>query len=103
MPDLTLHNARWCAENEYAERTYKSSDGKTEYTCTYGGTNSGEYAMSWHCTCSGFRFRKTCKHVEIAEASRCTYGWEAAAGSPVEMGEECPECGGATTVMSYAV
>ncbi len=101
MPDLTIHAARWCMENEHAERTYEGSTG-TEYKTTYSRGNPGAYGYNWGCTCPGFKFRKICKHVKEAEASRCDYGWEAAAGSPTEMGKTCPNCKGPTAIMEFA-
>ena len=74
MPDLTLHNARWCITNETDERNIG------EYRQTYRTNNLGSDAVNWYCTCKGFRFRKTCKHITQAEQERCGYGYEAAAG-----------------------
>jgi len=96
MPDLTIQHARWCGSNELFSTCIEGSNGKSYFV---------GYILStgWHCDCKGFKFRKTCTHVKQAEKLRCGYGWEAAAGSPIEMGKKCPECGGGTTVMSYAV
>lgn len=102
MPDLNIESARWCLSNEYAE-TIRFGSHNAAYTLTYSRSNPGPYQMNWACDCKGFKFRKTCKHVESAEQERCGYGWEAAAGSPIEMGEKCPKCGGPTRGMSYAV
>lgn len=102
MPDLTIHAARWCMENEYAERTIKSGGGSSTYYVTYSKSNPGPYSVNWNCGCVGFKFRKTCKHVTAAEKTRCDYGWEAAAGSPTEMGKVCPECNGPTAIMEFA-
>ncbi len=96
MPDLTIQNARWCITNEVDEKNIG------DYTQTYHKGNPGPYSVNWACTCKGYQFRKTCKHIVQAEAEHCGYGWEAAAGSPAEMGKTCPSCGGPTTVMSYA-
>ena len=97
MPDLTVEVARWCLSNEYDENDIGG------YRQIFSRSNPGLYQYNWSCTCKGFMYRKTCKHVEWAEKHRCAHGWEASAGSPIEMGKTCPECGGATSVVSYAV
>jgi hypothetical protein len=96
MPDLTIQTARWCATNDHAIAHIG------EYEQTFNGHNPGPYSRNWACTCRGYQFRKTCKHIVAAERMRCCYGWEAAAGSPIEMGEMCPACGEKTEVVSYA-
>jgi hypothetical protein len=101
MPDLTIHAARWCIENEFYHATVEGSNGET-YSIEYGKHVPGEYGANWSCTCNGFKFRKTCKHVDAEALKKCDYGWEAAAGSPTEMGKVCPECGGATAIMEFA-
>ena len=92
-----IESARWCMTNEYDEQTING------YDLLYCRSNPGPYQSNWSCTCKGYQFRTTCKHVKEAEAKRCGFGWEAAAGSPSEMGKTCPECKGSTSVMSYAV
>ena len=96
MSDLTLESARWCQTNEFYGDVVRG------YVVTYGASNPGPHQCNWHCTCKGFQFRKTCKHIEEAKADRCGYGWEAAAGSPIEMGMTCPKCGGPTSTVRYA-
>jgi hypothetical protein len=103
MPDMIVQTARWCAQNEAFTMTVHGSSGDASYLVTYGTHIPGPYGANWNCTCPSFRFRKNCKHVRLAETRRCSYGWEAAAGAPSNMGESCPECGGPTKVMTYAV
>jgi hypothetical protein len=43
-----------------------------------------------HCTCKGFKFRKTCKHVNEAIESLCNYH-EQVDGEP-ELDGICPKC-----------
>lgn len=107
MPDLTYHPARWCAGNEVFEKTVEGSVGT--YEVTFNRFNPGEYSCNWACTCPGFKFRGTCKHVKEAESEKCDYGWGASCGSPEPdevWGEgpeyTCPECGGPTSVMEFA-
>lgn len=95
MPDLTYHTARWCQENEHFSTTVR---GSREYHVSY------DNRQGWHCTCPAFKFGKgkSCKHIDLADKAKCDYGWEAACGSPIEMGKECPKCGGPTAIMRYA-
>lgn len=98
MTDMVTQAARWCASNVHFATTING------YEVTYARYNPGPYQVNWSCKCKGFQFRKTCKHITEAEQTRhCGYGWEASAGSPIEMGNECPKCGGPTEAMSYAV
>lgn len=98
MPDLTYHAARWCLTNELASTTAKGSRGEV-YSVTF---HKGQY----HCSCKGFTYTGDCKHVKAF--SPCQFGHMAAAGSPesddvwVGPASLCPECGGPTSVMSFA-
>ncbi len=102
MTDFNVHAYRWCSTNEHFETTAKGSKGET-YTVRYGKTPAGPYQYGWTCSCKGFKFRGDCKHVKAAEQERCGHGWEAACGSPAEMGDNCPKCGSETTVIRVAV
>ena len=107
MTDMTTQTARWCATNENWE-TIVFGNNNTAYTITYGTTAQGMHSLyhkAYRCTCKAFKYGKTqtCKHIVQVRQQRCAYGWEAAAGSPTEMGETCPKCNGPTEVMSYAV
>lgn len=97
MADLNIETARWCQSNEIDSTVING------YTLTYGKHNPGPYSANWDCNCKGYQFRKTCKHIAEAEEKRCGFGWEAAAGSPIDMGKTCPSCGGPTCAMRYAV
>jgi len=96
MPDLTPITGRWCESNERGQVRIKSlRSGKTH------SVHFDQYGYS--CTCLGFRFRHDCRHIHEAEKLRCRYGWEAACGSPVEMGAVCPRCGGPTVAVKVMV
>ena len=99
MPDMTTIVARWCLTNEFYEQEVPSdSDPDKSYMVRF---NRG----AWSCNCPSYKWRGTaCKHIHRAEKDRCGYGWEAAAGSPLEFPDKtCPECGGPTTVVEVAV
>ena len=99
MPDFNIEYARWCSSNEYWE---KDIDGK--YTVRFEATPGGQYQRDYTCTCPAFKYRPGyCKHIDAVMSEHCQYGWEASAGSPIEMGKECPSCGGETSVVRYAV
>jgi len=102
VPDLTTHTARWCRSNEYVARIVGGSRGEV-YHLTYSRNVRGPYQYNWECECKSFTYKGTCKHIDKAEEERCSYGWEALAGSPIEMGKICPECGNSTEVVEYAV
>jgi len=95
---------RWCQQNEYFQQLTVGSKGDTYYT-TYSTMNSGKYGANWHCTCPGFKYRGTCKHVTKATDDKCDYGWEAASGSPVSdwPNGKCPKCGSKAVGVKVAV
>lgn len=103
MADLNVHAWRWCATNEHYEETVEGSKGAT-YTVTYGKTPRGPYQYGWSCTCPQHKFRGgECKHIKVAKDNRCAHGQDAVIGSPTEMGETCPACGGPTSVILVGV
>ncbi len=102
MTDLTIHTYRWCAENVSYRQKFKGKHGKI-YVVTCNESNSGKYAVNWKCTCPGWQYRGSCKHKRIAVSRRCGYGNGAVVGSPIEMGDTCPLCGGPTVVVEVAV
>jgi len=99
MPDLNTEY-HWVCESLlwYQERVGSSSNKGEGYnvTCDKG---------QWDCTCQGFRFRRTCKHVEAAKKKRCAWSAYVHGGEPVEENGErkCPECGGPVTSQGYGV
>lgn len=75
MGDLSYHTSWWCSQNEHFEMTVPGSK-DDEYVVVW------DNRMGWSCTCPGFKFRKDCKHIALAEKERCTFGEGAAWGSP---------------------
>jgi hypothetical protein len=88
MPDLTIEIYPMCSQMERYERA----------DCGY---YQEYFRGQWHCTCPGFKFRKTCKHVKVAESVRCT--WHGAYDEPQEKEGECPHCGGPTVYVQVGV
>ncbi len=103
MTDFTIEPRTICAQNVRYAKTVEGSKGE-RYEVTFGPENPGDYAANWHCTCQGFLYRSSCKHVEAAKARKCDAGWEAYGGGaglgPVT---SCPRCGGSVTVIQVAV
>jgi len=101
MPDLTVHTAYTCETNiQWGPVTVKSSSGATSYEVSWGRRYDPMDALyGWSCTCKGFQFRKTCKHVKAVEAEHLRCGWNAELDPTVDPvrnkdGELCcPECG----------
>lgn len=58
-----------------------------------------------HCTCKGFKFRRNCKHLDIAQNEICT--WHQMTGMPQDFDEKesmiCPMCSGETEYVRVAV
>jgi len=62
--------------------------------------STGRHTVSFNqrdgisCTCDGFRYRKTCKHVNDPAILKAQCGWGADAFANVIYHEKfCPECG----------
>lgn len=65
-----------------------------------------DYQTGWHCGCAGFRYRRTCRHVEEAKKLRCCRGEGAMWGSSEPEWPDdgkCPDCGGETSGLRIAV
>lgn len=114
MPDLTIEAAWTCETNLFWETQVRSSRGGGEYTVRWEELDPPlaekiGAMYGWTCTCEGFRFRATCKHVEGIEQSGQRCGWNQSLEPTLqcERDEEdepmCPECGGPVTPMRVAV
>ena len=103
MGEMTSHLYRVCLSNIKDQMEFKSmSDPDKVYVAVYGDHYGARY-HDWECNCPGFKFRKTCKHVEIAESKRCAWNEGAYMGSPEPEPDDnrCPDCGGETHVIDF--
>ena len=90
MPDLTLESAVQCTQL----RPYNTWD--------VGGYSQMFVAGDLTCTCKGFQFRRTCKHVKEVESTRCTWHSMWSDEEQTEQGI-CPVCGSKTEYVMVAV
>lgn len=113
MPDFDVIATWLCASNIYWETRVKGSKGD-EYTVWWGrlpeSLQDRFYCQhGWQCSCKGFKFRATCKHVEQVKASGERCAWNAELEPTAECARDsngdpvCPECGGRVTTMRVAV
>lgn len=103
MGDMTYHTARWCKSNEDWTRIVRSGD--KQYVVRFDNRNHRNERVQYDfsCSCPSYKYRGAyCKHIMQVKHECCRYGWEAGMGSPVDMGDTCPRCGGETSVVSYA-
>lgn len=91
MPDLTYEIVSQCVEDR--DRVW-----------TIGGyrQNYVYYLNEFECTCKGYQFRKSCKHLKELESKRCTWHSMFSEEEQTEEGK-CPVCGGATEYVRFAV
>lgn len=80
MADLTLEAHQQCSS--------------VEQGWNYGGYSQLATSRGIQCTCKGFKFRKTCKHVAQVHESMCT--WNSAYDEPQLTEGVCPRCGKST-------
>ena len=96
MPDLTIEYMYQC--ESLTRTSVTGSKGDTYHLYNHRG-------RGWQCTCKGFQFRGTCKHVKQVEAEGCQWHQFTHDGEPVEVNGEkvCPECGAPVEVIKFAV
>ena len=105
MPDLTTIYCYTCPSNTFWQKEVIGSHGD-KYLVSYTDTGG------WHCTCTGFDFRSTCKHIRQVEKERCGWNWEAICGSVGEPKKDpkkpggyglCPMCNEPVEVIKVGV
>lgn len=97
MPDLNIENYYVCEQ-------------AVSFYCKIGDYQVS-YDNGWSCGCTGFKFRKTCKHVKEAQEKRCTWNQYIDGGEPVKVersedftfGLACPKCGEPISVIRVGV
>ena len=88
-----------CLSNRHCTVKVRGSTGNI-YTCTFG-PSTGQYQYDWSCDCPGFKFRKSCFHIKIAELERCGWHQQFDDGEPIN--GLCPHCGEETEVVMVGV
>jgi len=102
MPELDIVTAFQCDEGSRPIKVRSSSDPDKVYTVV-----PGDEETEPSCTCRGYRFRGTCKHLKEAIRHRC--GWHSIYdGSPAmtdvhKTRKICPRCGGRLRVVRVGV
>lgn len=98
MPDLDIVGVHVCSTlvDEF-ETTVKGSKG-AEYQVHYGRLYGSELQRQgceygWTCTCKGFQFRGTCKHVNQVKPRLCHWNYEMDPGHTAAEMFVCPDCG----------
>lgn len=102
MPDLTEMVAWTCATNIHWEKTVTGSKGDV-YTVRFVRLHGRELERQgvqygYVCSCRGFEFRGTCRHIDEVKADRC--GWNGVLEPTYHCDHDsegrpcCPDCRG---------
>jgi len=106
--DYTTHATWTCSTNTEWSTTTVGSKGST-YSVSYGRTWNGPYQYDWSCTCRGFKFRGSCKHITQVRDSGDRCAWNETLDVGAEAGTDaggnpcCPECSGPVQAFNVAV
>lgn len=73
------------------------------YVISHGLTPWANYQYGMECTCKGFQFRKTCKHVKQAESENECCLWHQQYDGGYLGDGKCPKCGGPVEAVMCAV
>ena len=113
MPDFDLVSTWTCASNFYCERHIQGSKGDL-YVVHWGRLPEPRIMETgaqhgWQCTCRGYKFRGTCKHIVEVEESGERCGWNGAMEPTAQCAHDadghpvCPDCGGPVRALRVAV
>lgn len=113
MPDFDLVPTWTCASNFYFERVVTGSKGDV-YTVHWGRLMEARAfetgaQYGWQCTCRGYKYRGTCRHIDEVKASGERCGWNGTLEPTAQCDHDangepcCPDCGGPVRVMRVAV
>ena len=93
MPDLTIETFQQCAQ------LGQSFYGIGGYSQFHHGNGV------FDCSCPGFKFQKTCKHVKDLQGNQCTWhgAYDEQQTEEQEKQQVCPHCGGKTEFVRVAV
>lgn len=96
MPELSRVLTRTCPSNFNWSKSVFGSTGRH--------TVSFNIRDGVTCTCEGFRYRKTCKHVNDPAILKDHCGWGIDAfANHIYQEDVCPECGKRTTAFYVGV
>lgn len=109
MPDLTVHTTWHCAS--LTDEWFVNVKGSKGYhSVRYGYLDPSEQnrqgcQYGFTCTCDGFRFRGTCKHVKAERKKLCHWNavLELAEPRHTRNGPRCPKCGGPVKAVQVGV
>jgi len=111
MPDLTIEAAWTCCTNVEWQTEVVGSRGD-KHVVHYGLLEPVQRRKQgclngWTCSCQGFKFRGTCRHIEQVKGDRCAWNAVLEPSMQAEVnaaGERCcPLCGGPVTVINVGV
>jgi hypothetical protein len=113
MPDFNIETAWTCATNNYWEKPVKGSKGDL-YVVHWGRLSEARIMETgaqhgWQCTCRGYQFRGTCRHISQVKDGGERCGWNSEMEPTAECAHDgdgepcCPECGGSVRAMRVAV
>jgi hypothetical protein len=102
--------AAWlCVSNVNWRKDVPGSRGGTYAVRFEKLPDEADYQYGWTCTCKGFEFRGTCRHVVETRASGERCGWNGTLEPTAECGRDvddnpiCPDCKGEITAMNVGV
>ncbi len=81
-----------CGSNIEWSMRVKASKSNHYHLVRYTRTPTGKVQYDYTCSCRGYTFRKTCRHIKEASAHRC--GWNDDLTSVHHEHQVCPECQG---------